>query len=388
MKTEKFRKIHVLAVVRYPVGGIRTFLHYVYSRFNRKNHKFTFLLPETSELEALRENLKDIDCNFIVLDKNAGLLVFIRTLFRVFKGSDIDIVHSHGFTSMISSVIPTSFYRKPHLLTSHDVFTEKQFVGFRGLVKKIILLVCFHFVDVIHSVSHGAQDNLLSYFPGLQERLSKLVVIPNGIEVERFLIDQQQDLRKQIALDDRTFLIGFFGRFMAQKGFKYLIEAMDIILKSDIDVKPVVLAFGWGGFIREEQAEIQSRGLQAYFHFLPFQENPARAIRSVDVVVIPSLWEACPLLPMEVLVAGVPVIGTDCVGMGEVLRDTPARVVPAADSKALVDAINAEISSSSKKNIEQFRDEAAYRFDVQSKAEAVQNLIRNLVYDIRIKENS
>ena len=89
-----------------------------------------------------------------------------------------------------------------------------------------------------------------------------------------------------------------------------------------------MLCFGWGGFIREEQVEIKRRGLENNFHFLPFQENPARAIRGVDVVVMPSLWEACPLLPMEVLVAGVPVIGTDCVGMREVLLDTPARVVP------------------------------------------------------------
>ena len=86
----------------------------------------------------------------------------------------------------------------------------------------MILGMCFHFVDTIHSVSHGAQDNLLFYFPRLRKQTSKLVVIPNGIETKRFFIDDREDWRKQLDLSKGTFLIGFFGRFMAQKGFKYL----------------------------------------------------------------------------------------------------------------------------------------------------------------------
>ena len=140
-----------------------------------------------------------------------------------------------------------------------------------------------------------------------------------------------------------------------------------------------MLAFGWGGFIREEQAEIERRGLQANFHFLPFQENPACAIRGTDVVVIPSLWEACPLLPMEVLVAGVPIIGTDCVGLREVLQDTPARIVPAADSKALAEAIIAEIKAPSNEKMEHFKDKASKRFDVTHSAIKLQDLITKLI---------
>jgi glycosyltransferase involved in cell wall biosynthesis len=351
----------------------------VYSQFDAEYFKLTLLLPKTSELDTLRENLKSTDCNFVILEHGSSILVFIKTLFRILKKSRIDVVHSNGFTSMIFSIIPVYLYKKPHLLTSHDVFTEKQFIKFAGLIKRIMLGMCFHFVDVIHSVSDDAQENLLSYFPALRKQLSKLVVIPNGIETERFLIEQREDWRKQLAIEKRTFLIGFFGRFMAQKGFKFLVEAIDSILKSNINVTPVVLAFGWGGFVREEQAEIQRRGLQAYFHFLPFQENPARAIRGVDVVVIPSLWEACPLLPMEVLVAGVPIIGTDCIGLREVLGDTPATIVPAADSEALAAAIIAEIQTPSTGRMEQYRDKAVERFNVTHQAKNLKLLINDLV---------
>jgi glycosyltransferase involved in cell wall biosynthesis len=350
----------------------------VYSQFDAEHFKLTLLLPKTSELDTLRENLKSTDCNFVILEQGAGVLVFIKTLFRILKTSDIDVVHSNGFTSMIFSIIPVYLYNKPHLLTSHDVFTEKQFYKFKGLVKRLLLGMCFRFVDVIHSVGKDAQGNLLAYFPALRKQLSKLVVIPNGIETERFLIDQREDWRTHLALDEKTFLVGFFGRYMAQKGFKYLVEAIDIILRMNNDFKIVVLAFGWGGYIREEQAEIKRGGLESSFRFLPFQENPARAMKGVDVIAMPSLWEAYGLLAAEAMVAGVPIIGTDCIGLREVLRDTPARIVPAADSKALAGAIISEIESPNKKKMEQFRGKAAQRFNVTRQVTSLKLLINGL----------
>ncbi|MGB3209619.1 MAG: glycosyltransferase family 4 protein [Desulforhopalus sp.] len=379
MSTGSFRKVHVLVVVRHPVGGIRSFLRYMYSQFDPEHFKLTLLLPKTSELDALRKNLKTTDCNFVILEQGAGAMVFIKTLFRIIKAGDIDVVHSNGFTAMVFSVIPSYLHKKPHFLTAHDTFTDKQFAKFTGLVKKIMLGMCFRFVDAIHSVSLDAQVNLLTYFPALRNQHSKLVVIPHGVETERFFIDEREDWRKQIGLEERTFLIGFFGRFMAPKGFKYLIEAIDIISKMDRDIKPVVLAFGWGGFIREEQIEIRRRSLEINFHFLPFQENPAKAMRGVDVIVMPSLSEAYGLLAAEAMVAGVPIVGTDCIGLREVLRDTPARIVPAGNSKKLAEAIISEIESSSKEKMDQFRSEAVKRFNVTHQVKKMKLLIKELV---------
>ncbi len=129
--------------------------------------KITFLLPQTSELDTLKENLKDIDCNFVVLRKGSSFFPYAGAVLRILKTQSVDIVHSHGFTSMVYSVLPASFYKKPHLFTSHDVFTDKQFQGVKGFCKRIILGIGFHFVDTIHSVSYGAQDTFASTFSAL-----------------------------------------------------------------------------------------------------------------------------------------------------------------------------------------------------------------------------
>jgi len=371
-------KIHILLVVRWPVGGIRTFLRYVYSRFEKSRYKLTFILPETSELEATLENLKCVDAEYIVLSKQPTIFEFIIAISKALRREQVDIIHSHGFSSGIYAALPAKMFKVPHLLTSHDVFCGNQFSGFKGFFKKIILYYSFMLVDVIHSVGDDAQANLLTYFPTLKKKPHKLVVIQNGIEVERFLGEGKIDWRKKLKLPDDTFLIGFFGRFMAQKGFKYLVEAIGELKNESLDKTSIVLAFGWGGFIREEQADIRRKGLQNSFCFLPFQENVADAIRGVDVVVMPSLWEAYGLLAAEVLVAGVPIVGTSCVGLREVLKGTPAIVLPPGDSKSLANAIGQCMIPSLLCDFDDFRQKAVRKFNVDNQIKKLKELIGDM----------
>ena len=79
--------------------------------------------------------------------------------------------------------------------------------------------------------------------------------------------------------------------------------------------------------VREERAALERAGLRSYFSFLPHLPEVASTLKAVDVVAIPSLWEAMPLLPMEAMVAGVPVVGTNCIGLGEILVDSPSAIV-------------------------------------------------------------
>ena len=58
-------------------------------------------------------------------------------------------------------------------------------------------------------------------------------------------------------------------------------------------------------------------------------------LAELDLLVVPSLWEASSVVSMEAMAAGVPVLGTDCIGLREVLRGTPSRVVRAGDPAAL-----------------------------------------------------
>jgi glycosyltransferase involved in cell wall biosynthesis len=163
---------------------------------------------------------------------------------------------------------------------------------------------------------------------------------------------------------------------MSQKGFKYLVEALAVIAgDKNLPKRAVILAFGEDGFIREEREAVRARGLTDAVYFLPFVSDIAPTLKGLDVVAMPSLWEACGLLAMEAMVAGVPLIGTNCIGLREVLRDTPARVVPASDGVALSRALITEMENPTTAEARKFAVEAASRFRVKERAAAIEKLM-------------
>lgn len=373
-------RYRILLVVRWPVGGIRTFLRYVYNNFDPTAYELTIIAPNIEELRVLIEDLKDFHVEYVPSGSRISGTRLTFMVARALLTKKFDLIHSQGFTSGLCSALPAKVFRTRHLMTSHDILQDKQLHGFKGSVKRLALSRLLPMIDVIHSVSNDAQNNLVETIPSLAGSSSRSVVILNGIDTGRFTSAGRRDFRKELDIADDSFLIGFLGRFMSQKGLIYLVDAIEQLYDSKrLDRRPVVLTFGGDGFIREDMDMIRRRGLEGHFRFLPFCANIAETLRGLDVVAIPSLWEACPLLPMEAMVAGVPLIGTDCIGLREVLRGTPSRVVPAANSKALADAIVEEMQHPTRVEAESFSAEAAKRFDVKKQAEEVEKLITDMI---------
>ena len=258
---KKKRRRRILLVVRWPVGGIRTFMSYVYSRLDPHKYKFTIVAPEVEELNTLLEDLTDLHIQCITVERRPSLNRFAFAVSNALHNGRYDVVHSHGLTSGFCSSIGALVTGTPHILTLHDIFLKKQFEGTLGLLKKIGISIALLQPDIIHCVSHDALKNLLSFFHLTQSLKKNLIVIPHGIETSRFLKAKARDIRKELNLSSDTFLIGFFGRFMSQKGFKYLIDAIDLLYKeSDLPKKPIVIAVGDGGFqSREKKGYYQKR---------------------------------------------------------------------------------------------------------------------------------
>jgi glycosyltransferase involved in cell wall biosynthesis len=371
------KKHRILLVVRHPVGGIRTFFRYVYGNFDSEKYQFTLVTPDLPETRVLLEDLRELDLIYIPVDKNVSNRGLLRIVTKIIRNETFDLVHSHGFTSGACSIVGALSKRTPHFLTCHDVFTQRQFIGLKGFVRKVALGMILSMIDCIHCVSHDARDNLLAYLPILKLYKHKVIAIPNGIEVEPFLKAERRDLRRELGLPPESFLIGFLGRFMSQKGFRYLVDALEQIKKEqNLPKDPLILIFGEpDGFIREEKEYVKKRGLEGSFLFLPFVPNVASTLKGLDIVAMPSLWEACGLLAMEAMVAGVPLVGTDCVGLREVLRNTPAHVVPAKNSLLLSEAFIMEMRNPTTAKARDFATEAAARFQVKDRAAEIENLI-------------
>ena len=365
-------KVNILLIIRWPVGGIQTYCKYVYSLPLFDHCCFTVVTTTEADEEYFKNAFgAKLGALIRLEEKDFSAAAILRIARRTPRPQ---LIHAHGFSSGILGAPAKLWLGIPMILTSHDILQDSQFAGLGGTMKRLALGAALGISTRVNVVGHDAAENLRTYFPRACSE-KKLSIILNGIDVERFSESRRRDLRGELSLAQGTLLMGFFGRFMTQKGFKYILDMLD--KQRDSLACPVhVVCFGWGGFIREDQAEIARRGLTRYFSFMPATNDMPSVLRGCDVVLMPSLWEAMPLLAMEALAAGVPLIATSCIGLKEACAGSPAIICKPADSQSLLEAVNTFVRERvvREAQAEQYRSEAIRRFDRKRTAQSLRDL--------------
>ncbi len=367
----------LLAVVRWPLGGIRTYMRYVYGHLG-PDWKVTILAADVQEREALEEDAGMLGAELILAP--ASSLSFFQAIFSTLRQHRHDLIQSHGFISATAACVANIPFRIPHVLTVHGILEERLLQGFKGRIRSAVTNQCIRSVDVIYGVSEDILEHVRQEVPGLAGSKVHQVAILNGIEPDGFLEPGRLGaFRKRNAISPETFLFGFLGRFMHQKGFDKIINALALMKQGHVQRDYLLVAVGSGDYKKEYEIMAHEQGVSHRIVFLPFQRDTAEVYRDLDAVVMPSRWEACGLLAMEALVSGVPLIASDCIGLREVVRDSPAFVAQDGDPKILSERMIEIMSKSGLQAFTDFRQEAARRFDVRNTASRVSLLFHELI---------
>ncbi|MCU0223431.1 MAG: glycosyltransferase family 4 protein [Acidobacteria bacterium] len=357
----------VLCVVRWPVGGIRTYLLYYYPHLQERGYRFTFLGPAGGELESFRNECAGVlDARVISAPVEKGRWRIARPVRRLLASRRYSLVHSQGISAGGMVGFAGLGLGVPHVVTSHDVFPPGKFDGLLAGLRVRVLEQMLLRSSAVVSVSEGAARNLEERMPRLGRGRSRHVTILNGIDVARFGTREPGDgrlLHRQLDLPEDTVVLGFLGRFMEQKGFLPLLDALDLLHAAPPRRPYHLVAVGSGDYQREYRAEVLRRGLGERVTFLPFQPDPGPILAGLDLLVMPSLWEAAPLLPMEAMVLGVPVVGSSCVGLSDVLAGSPSRTVPPGDVGAWCRALKESIDALWESEARAYIPVARARFD-------------------------
>lgn len=368
-------KVTVFAV--HPSGGIRTYFSYIYGHKVMRGLQLRFVTPITSASVYFKENITNELCH---IQAKPTLFSLFRELVRDVWKNRPDIIHSHGFTAVALASVPAKLMGIKHIATTHDILQDSQFSGFKGKLKRKVIGLLLSLPDVLNPVGEDAKKNLEQVYPQFSKN-NQIKVIRNGIDTQFFYTEDVRNIRSEISLEDGALLLGFFGRFMSQKGFSLLVNAVDLWNSQEGAKILHVACFGWGGFIREEQQSLKERGLDSCFHFFPNTDEMPKALRGVDAVVMPSLWEACPLLPMETMVAGVPLIASNCIGTAEVVHDSPALVFEKGNLDGLLCKLK-EFENNQDEIVikaDAFRLEAKKRFDVCETVKKLRSLYEGII---------
>lgn len=174
-------------------------------------------------------------------------------------------------------------------------------------------------------ISHFARSQAM-YFSD-PEHWSKLRIIHCGVIPERYAGEAQPDAGSGVRLL-------FVGRLTAIKGLRVLLEAFGDALEARPDLHLTIVGDGDDRAHLEQMAK--PLGASVTFAGFKSQQGVAEALREADIFVLPSFAEGLPVVLMEALASGTPVIATQVAGVNELVEHgTNGFLVPAGDNVSL-----------------------------------------------------
>ena len=168
----------------------------------------------------------------------------------------------------------------------------------------------------------------------------KMDVIPDGLDLGRFERVQRDACPEKV----RVLAI---GRLIPRKGFQFLIRALPHIIENaayDFEIEIV----GDGPYQGELLRLSADLGVASHIRFagsVPYSELPHK-YRDADVFILPSLAEGMPLVVLEAMGTGLPIVASRVQGIDElVVEDVNGALFDAGDveglARSLVKLINA-----------------------------------------------
>lgn len=113
----------------------------------------------------------------------------------------------------------------------------------------------------------------------------------------------------------------FMARFVREKGVYELLEAFHRLVPS----RPLIslVMAGAGPEEKDMQRWVSERGLQGRVEFPGFLRDKEKfsALLDADVFVLPTYGEGCPVVLLEAMASGLPVITTSVGGIPQVVKD-------------------------------------------------------------------
>ena len=241
--------------------------------------------------------------------KGADYLAFLE-IAKLLKQEKIDVVHTHNtqpFTDGTLAALLSGVKTIVHTDHARSFPDKKRYM--------LAEWVMSNFAFKVVGVSGHTSNNLIKY-----EHISprRIVTIPNGIDGSKFKIDiDKKTKRRELQINENGPVIGLGVRLSEQKGIKYLLQAMPEIINSFQDISLVIA--GKGELESSLKRQAAALGIEKNVFFIGPRLDMPEILKLFDLYVLPSLWEGMPMVLLEAMAAGCPIVTTNVGGNPSVI---------------------------------------------------------------------
>ena len=330
------KRVIMFFIPQLGTGGSERLVLDIATRIDKKLFQPIIL---TLKVEStLPSQIKDRDIKVITINKerrgvDLGLMLRVH---RVMQDYNVDVVNTHHTFSLIYAFLGAKILAHRKLYhTTHSRWEIETNSSFWRLIEGIML----RFADCAIAVSEEVRSGLESV---LKVPPTRIRVMLNGIDTDRFSIRDAGSVRRQLGIKEEEKIIGCVGNFRPEKNHLFLIRAFHLMLDKMPQTHLIFVGADdfSGSTGPSARALVDELGITEKVTFLGPRDDVEQIYPAFDAYCLPSKMEGLPLSPLEAMASGVPVVGTDVMGIREIIREHEnGFLVPADGVQALGDGL-------------------------------------------------
>lgn len=270
----------------------------------------------------------------------------IWKIMQVIRRTEVDLVHTHNWYADIYGRLAGQLCGKVVISSIHDTHYEPQVLIDTlkhnnlklTLTKYLDMLTGKLFVDKFIAVSGWVRKSAMAH---LKLKGDSIETIYNSIDLNYFnLVSDEKVLKKkkELGVNAGEKVLITVGRTVPMKGQKYMISAMEKIIKKRKDIRLFIRGTGW--MQNRLEAYRDRLGLKDYVSFLGPQQDLRVFLQMGDIFLFTSLHEGLGIAQLEAMAMMKPVIAFAIGPIPEVVKDEVSGIlVEPWDTDKLTDAI-------------------------------------------------
>jgi glycosyltransferase involved in cell wall biosynthesis len=321
----------------------------------------------TEKLELIKASSQNLD--LLPLDDKGRTLQAVRSLISWRKvrrltslmrqvNPDVVIVAQgriEGGTMGLLAAKRAGYRTLSYLPVAHPVSVSGR--PFAIWIREKINRYFYRLPDKIITISESAQRML-------RERgaTPNVVVVPNAVEVPPIDTLDRQTVRQAHGLANEDYVVATIGRIhFRDKGQDFALTAIARFRDRLGGCKFIFV--GEGPDQDALKRMIANLHLSERVRIIPWTPNPAEIYAAIDMLMIPSRHEGVPLVMLEAMAYGLPIVATNVDGMADLLP--PDWLFPFGDCRELVDTLARVSKSTNPTLLESHRNKIKMEFTNQ-----------------------
>lgn len=292
-------------------GVATSFVEATANALEKRGHEVYIVAPRHPRYLDQRKNVFRLYSIKVVKKPEIRLSVEVpeKALFQLMK-TQFDVIHGFpGLAGITFAGLQIAWMRNiPIVGTFHTFFVYYTHYVFNGKVitpamnEWLCTTISNRFDYLIAPTLKVKQEMIRSHI------VKPIVVVPTGVDVERYVNTKKGFLRKKLSLSTKTKILLYVGRIGREKSVEFLIRSFQIIAKQDKNVVLVLVGEGPDRSLLQNLTHELQIEKRVYFTGPINHTEINKVYKDADLFVFASQTETQGMVILEAFASGLPVV--------------------------------------------------------------------------------